>query len=409
MGNILKNSNYAACTIVSKNYFAYARTLYYSFRRHNPEAQFFVLLVDKNDGDIDFSKESFEVLEASTLGVEDFIQVAFRFDILELNTNVKPTFLKFLLKERDISRLLYLDPDILIYQPMNAVFEFLNLHEIVLTPHCNSPIKDALRPSEQDFLISGVFNLGFVGVRNTPESLAFLDWWENRCLTLGFSETRAGLFVDQKWVNFAPCFFDNVHVLKHPGCNMAYWNLHERILEHSDGKWMVNGQALLFFHFSGIDIHDKNQISRHQNRFDLSSRSDLQNIFEEYRSLLLKNGFEAFKKLNYSYGKFSNGVPITQMARRLYAVNEAAFSGQDPFLSTGNIYRWCKLNGFLGGNDESGKYNSITYRENDLRITFIHSCLRLLLKIIGSNRYTLLMKYFSYISILRNQKCIFRA
>lgn len=404
----MKPSNYAACTIVSKNYFAYARTLYYSFREHNPEAQFFVLLVDENNDDIDCAQEPFEIIEASSLGIPDFKQVAFRFDIMELNTNVKPTFLKHLLTDKGISRLLYLDPDILVYRQLEEAYNLLGTHSIVLTPHCTSPIYDDLRPAEQNFLQTGVFNLGFVGVNNTPESLRFLDWWGLRCLTLGFDEPRTGLFVDQKWANFVPCFFEGVSILKHPGYNMAYWNLHERTLESGGDRWVVNGEwPLVFYHFSGIAFDDQQQISRHQNRFDLLNRPDLVSIFKSYRDLLAKNEIEKFKEFSYAYATFSNSEYITQFARRLYSVNESRFQALDPFVAGGEIHRWCKKEGFLGVVDQSGKFNSRTYSSDDPRIRAINFALRMFLKVLGSNRYSMLLKYVSYISVMRNQKKIF--
>ncbi|MDY0384734.1 hypothetical protein [Trichlorobacter sp.] len=403
----MNNSDVAACTIVSMNYYSYARTLYASFNQHNPGAMFFVLLVDKKPVDVEFSSEPFEVIEISDLAIDSFAQMAFQFDIVELNTNVKPAFMEFILKERNISKLIYLDPDILVYRSMEHLIELLDSYEIILTPHCNSRIDDNLRPSEQDFLQNGVFNLGFIAVSNGNEAFKFLDWWGNRCLMLGFSETRTGLFVDQKWVNFAPCFFDRVLILKHPGYNMAYWNLHERILDQQEEHWTVNGYPLVFYHFSGIDVYNQQQISKHQNRYDLQIRPDLKQIFDEYRTLLLNNGYEDYRTCAYGYGTFSNGKRITHVARRLYAANKDSLGNADPFSSDGEVYAWCNRNGFFSKEDQSGVYNALTYDKNDYRVRAINYCLKLLLGIFGANRYTLLMKYLSYISVLRNQKNIF--
>ena len=40
-----------------------------------------------------------------------------KYGILELNTNVKPTFMKHLLAAYDLDTLVYLDPDIFCYAP----------------------------------------------------------------------------------------------------------------------------------------------------------------------------------------------------------------------------------------------------------------------------------------------------
>lgn len=399
----------AGCTIVSKNYLAYARTLCSSFKRFNPEMPFYVLLVDELvDVEFDVKSEPYELIEARSIGIENFKRAAFRFNILELNTNVKPSFLKFLIQERSVRRILYFDPDILVTSSLKPVFDTLDQNQIILTPHCVSPIEtDGLRPNEQDFLSSGVFNLGFIGVKNTPDALVFLDWWAQRCLALGFSEIRSGLFVDQKWCNFIPCFFNDVGIIKDPGWNMAYWNLHERVLSKRGNEWMVNQQSpLIFYHFSGIAINETDQISRHTSRYDLNSRADLRAIFDEYRTLLRNNGMDGFKTLPYKYGTFLNGEPITQLARSLFAANENSIRESDPFSASGEVYRWCKQGGFLGGSDSSAAYTSLTFKPKDWRVRLINAVLRLSLYILGVERYLLLMKYMSFIAILRNQAIV---
>ena len=85
-------------------------------------------------------------------------------------------------------------------------------------------LEHEVAPTEQDLLYNGTFNLGFIAVRRCAEGARLLDWWEERCLGLGFSEGRSGLFVDQKWINLAPGLFEGVAIERHAGCNMAYWN-----------------------------------------------------------------------------------------------------------------------------------------------------------------------------------------
>ena len=50
-----------AFTIVGRNYLAHARVLGESFRHTNPDAAFYVFLLD-DDGSLDISEEPFELL-----------------------------------------------------------------------------------------------------------------------------------------------------------------------------------------------------------------------------------------------------------------------------------------------------------------------------------------------------------
>src|ERR1700753_1322760 len=128
----------AACTIISLNYLAYARTLCDSYLAFHPADQFFVLLVDRVPEDFEPSREPFQLMLVEDLGIANFSSVAFKFGLVELNTNVKPTFMKRLLNQ-GFDRLVFFDPDILICAPVDPIYEALNTSSIVLTPHCNSP------------------------------------------------------------------------------------------------------------------------------------------------------------------------------------------------------------------------------------------------------------------------------
>ena len=109
---------------------------------------------------------------------------------------------------------------------------------------------------------AGTFNLGFLALRRSNSSARFLDWWGEHLKRECLVKTEEGIFVDQKFCDLVPCFFDEVFLLKHVGYNAAYWNLHERRIEFRSGGWWVNESvALRFFHFSGVDPEDDKELS----------------------------------------------------------------------------------------------------------------------------------------------------
>jgi hypothetical protein len=396
----------AACTIVSSNYIPYARTLCDSFLQFHPNERFYVLLADRPPESFDASREKFELLLVEDLAIPNFQSVAFKYDILELNTNVKPTFLKTLLA-RGVDQLLYFDPDILVCSAVDLLFDALNTSAIVVTPHCTLP-NEELPNEEANLLYTGVFNLGFIAVSQTAEAERFLTWWERRCLTLGYAERWTGLFVDQKWVNLVHCYFESICVLKHPGCNVAYWNLHERKLEKTPRSWVVNGKdPLLFYHFSGIDVDGGPRISKYANQFDLTSRPDLEELFAEYRERLISHGIREFGRCRYAFGHFNSGELVNKLQRAAYAANLDAFSTADPFDAAGHFYIWAKKNRLQDRQDTVGQYNRQTYNQTDKRIRFLNKMLRLALRLLGPNRYTILMKLLAYSSVLRYQRGVF--
>ena len=393
----------AACTIVSPNYLAYARTVAKSYLAQHPGHRFFVLIVAALTDPTPFAAEPFETVMLPQIGLTDSRGEAMKYDILELNTNVKPTFMLHLLEQNSVERLVYLDPDIFVYAPLEPVFTALETSDGVLTPHITTPIDDDKLPNEQEMLYNGTYNLGFFAVRRSPEGLRMLRWWERRCLDLGFSEGRTGLFVDQKWMNLLPGLFGGVAILRDPGCNMAYWNLHERTLSEGASGPLANGVPLRFFHFSGIVPADAELLSKHTNRFTLASRPDLQQVFADYKATVIASKDATLEALPYGFDRFSDDTAITRLSRRLYAKHKQHFPEADPFDASGAWLAFCRREKLVAGKVQPTKATWKEFSGTDRRVEMVHRLLRQALRVLGPNRYELLMRYVAHIAVLRNQ------
>ncbi len=399
-----------ACTIVSPNYLPFARTLAQSYLRHHPEQVFFVLLVaDLHEKEI-FDDEPFTAVLMDELSLPDIKCLAMKYDLLELNTNVKPTFMKHLLAHYGLEALVYLDPDIYVYSPLVPVFEMLKSANVVLTPHLTAPLpEDAFSPSERDHLYNGTYNLGFIAVARSSEAAQMLDWWEARCLRQGFSEGRSGLFVDQKWINLVPGMFEGIGICRDLGCNMAYWNLHERRLIQNIGNYAVNSiTPLCFFHFSGVEVDDPSMLSKNTDRFTLADRPDLTALFSHYKKEIISNRVPDKDTIPYGFDVYSNGSMVTRLQRRIFAAHEMAFDRQDPFDSKSRFYDFATRHGLLVGKREIAKSTWREFKPDDRRVQLVNRLLLITLRLLGAARYELLMRYLSFISILRNQSVFIR-
>lgn len=307
-------------TIVSKNYISHARVLINSFLKFHRDVKAFVLLADKVDGYFLHEKEPFNVIEADSLGIEDFNSFSFKYNIVEFNTAVKPFFFEYLFSKYGFRKVVYLDPDIVVFRELAEIFEALDTYSIVLTPHITSPIPDDDRvPKEIDILKAGVFNLGFLGLSGGDNTVKLLSWWKRRLYDKCLQAPLSGYAVDQIWMSLVPCLFDNYLILKNPGYNVAYWNLHERAITKRNEEYLVNGGPLYFFHFSGFSPDKRDVISKYQNRFGpIDSLSALNELCQTYNKLLNENGYHESSKWPYSYGFFKNGSVIPDFVRVIY-------------------------------------------------------------------------------------------
>lgn len=289
-------------TICSNNYFAQAIILGHTLIKHNPGYTFKVGLVDKKNEQIDYSKYPFEVLEVEDIGIPEFEDMAMRYDIVELNTAVKPFYFKFFLGKGQYERLIYMDPDIEVFAPFTELANKLSTHEIVITPHFFSPINDDKWQAEEDFLNAGIYNLGFIAIKDTPNTRKMIEWWAERLKSKAYINFSKGMFTDQIWIMFVPLYFEKVHILRHLGYNVAYWNLHERVLCSKGGKYYINDIIeLVFYHYASYRPLTPDRISTGQSRFSFESRKDIADLFRNYNRLLFDAGYKEFAAINCIY------------------------------------------------------------------------------------------------------------
>ncbi|MBO6702747.1 MAG: glycosyltransferase [Pseudomonadales bacterium] len=324
-------------TIVSRNYLHYARTLMNSVEQFSPAADRVVGLCDKPE-DFDFSAENFDILEMASLDIPMIDKFIFRYTILELNTAIKPYIISALFQQ-GYEKVIYFDPDIRIYDSLDEMLSLLDEHQMLLTPHLTGPLNDDKLPSELNILVSGSYNLGYIGLKNTPDMQQFAHWWEDKLYEDCVVDLPRGLFVDQKWMDLAPGMYTDVYINRNEGWNTAYWNLKHRQVKTADdcqSGYRVNDAPLLFFHFSGFSGEAKT-LSKHQDRFTKESAGTaVQKLCADYADELDANGQASTSKISYAYGNFADGTRIPDFARYIYREDyDWKRSQDDPYEATG--------------------------------------------------------------------------
>ncbi len=329
----------AVFTIVSANYIAYAATLMQSLRAEQPDLARFVILADtpRRFSGLDLAAE---LIPCDDLGIPHIANMRFWYDVLEFNTAIKPFVFRYLIA-RGFAELCYLDPDILVLAPLSEAFSALAAHSLVLTPHIMAPLQDGMEPSDLTIMKSGVYNLGFVALRDDAEARRLLLWWSERCFTQCRVDIAGHLFTDQRWMDLAPSLVANCHILRHPGYNVAYWNLpHRPLARDAEGAWQAGGERLVFFHFSGLDVADPAVFSKHQNRFHGEKLGPAGALVGDYRARLIANGWARYRGLRYGFAHFANGRPIEPPMRRyvLRAIDEGRLIPTNPLDLSGAFF-----------------------------------------------------------------------
>lgn len=292
-------------TICSNNYLAQAKALGDSVIKHNPDYKFIICLCDKKHPRINYSFfEPHQIIEAHDIGIKKFKQMVEQYNIIELNTSIKPFVFDYLFRTyEDAEFVMYFDPDTYVYEKLTAIEDELKDNSILLTPHICTPIEfDGEEPTENTFTLFGIFNLGFLALKRSEDADNLLNWWMRRLEINCYIRTDDGIFVDQLPMNFAPIFFNNVKISKNLGLNMAPWNLHERNLTLKDDKYFVNDKyPLIFYHFSNCDPNNRELLSTHYNRVSFYKNTILKQAYDTYKKEITNNDYDKLSDISCVY------------------------------------------------------------------------------------------------------------
>lgn len=291
----------AIFTICSSNYLSQALSLKKSIADHCKDVLFVIILSDRTPTYLSDDQSIIEV-EKLNIPMNEFQQLLDTYNIIEFNTALKPFAFEYINSELHADQIIYLDPDILVYQDLKSLFDALTNYDFIVTPHIIAPITN----SKIDYLTlgtinTGIFNLGFFAASMNQEGKQFIAWWKNHLLKYGHNDILNGQFYDQKVINLLPIFSDKLLILKEPGYNVAEWNLHERALSKKDTVYYVNDKILYFFHFSSVKISNYTANLELNRQFKRDGSPVLKELIENYIHQNQLNGFEQLKSVPCHY------------------------------------------------------------------------------------------------------------
>lgn len=306
-------------TSITTCYLPKARVLAETLKKTNPDAIMHLVISDDLPKDFDITKEDFDYV----WNAEDFIKTEnnkqwfYIHSVVELCTAVKGAAALHILKETNADKIIYLDPDIGVFNDLTPLSKMLDKNSVLLTPHQIEPAVSYRGVIDEEIcsLKHGIYNFGFFAVKNDEKGLKFLNWWNDRLMDFCFDDIPNGLFTDQKWGDLAPALFDFVKIIHEPEYNVATWNLATRTVtgNEKDG-WFVNGKPLRFYHFTGFDSG--------AHRLVLASHAKpgdpVWNLSLMYEDMMNSKGQAELGKVTFKYAFYENGQKIKKSDRTLF-------------------------------------------------------------------------------------------
>ena len=387
-------------TICAKNYLAQAFTLKESVLENNKGLDFFIFLSDLSDKEEILS----DVVLLEDSWVNNWKEMAFKYDVVEFSTAIKPFAIKKLFNE-GYDKVCYLDPDIYVKNSLDYIFDTLNTYSSILTPHRCSSIREGELIDEHAVILNGIFNLGFFGVKNNDTGNHIIDWWSNKLTDLCYLDLWDGLAVDQKWMEFIPAYYPHETLISHHlGMNAASWNLQERTLTHHEGQYILESKIhekkkydLLFWHFSSYNPLTPNYLEKGNPSSNLENYPALHQLSEEYSHRVINNGYQTYSKMHYSFKTYDNGDVILPLHRRLFRHYEKELHGKGDMFKSDNFYyvllkrnKLISKKSFVKLDVRRDKDIAQTNMERDKNVA--RKLLKCIHSLIGIDRYMLLIK-----------------
>ena len=162
--------------------------------------------------------------------------------LVEYYFTITPCLPWFLLNQKGIGEITYLDADMMFFSSPEPIFEEAGKASVIITPHRFTPLT-----KEREELY-GIYNVSWLSFRNTSDGLDCLKWYRDSCLEWCYDIVEENRFADQKYLNEFPERFSGVHSMRHSGGGVAPWNIGDSIVKMHDDSIMINNEPLIFYH-----------------------------------------------------------------------------------------------------------------------------------------------------------------
>jgi hypothetical protein len=181
-------------------------------------------------------------VEASTPGL---IETKSARSLIEYYFTFTPCLPLFILERLGAETVTYLDADLFFFADPQSIFDEIGTRSIAIVPH-------RWTADRMHMVKFGIYNISWLTFRSDQRGMSCLRWYRNKCLEWCYDRPEDGRLADQKYLDDWPERFEGVVALNHKGANLASWNLENYRITEREGKFFVDTEPLIFFHFHGL-------------------------------------------------------------------------------------------------------------------------------------------------------------
>lgn len=271
-------------TYFDKNYLSRGLVLYDSLREHCNQFELHILCLDEFTFEF-FQKNSARYHEIKTLSLAEIEASDSELkacktnrSLIEYYFTLSPCLPLFILNKLNLPHICSLDADILFFDSPKSLFDNLEEHSIVITPHKFSKEIEHLKTF-------GIYNVSFQIFKNDETGIKCLKLWRRQCIEWcgdNFDE-KNNCYADQKYLdNWTDLYPGKVKVLDDNVSGLAPWNLNNFQLTKRGNKFYSNNERIIFYHFHHFKFFSNYWASNGLNKYGAIASPVIAKLYLKY-------------------------------------------------------------------------------------------------------------------------------
>lgn len=245
---------YDFCTLTDKNYLYKWLALCNSIEKYIPHYKIWVLCLDEESEILikKLNKKNVKTIRLSHLHNKELEKVKESRTKQEFAWTCKPSIMSYLLEEKDVEMMIFVDADLLFYSSVEPLLiEKYKNASIMITSH--------KFPKKKMYLadIVGYYNSGFIMFKNDEISRACVRKWKNQCIEWCYNFHDNGRHGDQSYLKSWPNDYKKVKEIAEKGVNLGTWNLERYKVSKKNDMFYIDDEKLICYHFHGLSVYLK--------------------------------------------------------------------------------------------------------------------------------------------------------
>jgi hypothetical protein len=333
------------CSIATPGTLAFARVLAIGLRRAHPDARLVVMICEPADG-VRRDEPFVTLAPSDVIGASGSLTTV---------GPLRPLLLEWALAQ-GAEVAVYLDPKVCVYGSLESPVALAREYGLAVSRRVTALPEDGNRPDYSDLLRVGRISDSLIAVSRGHAAERFLRLWAESSLARDNEASR--------WLELIPDLIPEAAMLADPGCDVSFWNLHERPLERRGANILVAGRPLRFIHFDGFRPDRPYWLSEKANRVRVIDDPVLSDLCGEYAHRVLGAGWTEPSTHLGGVQRLGNGQRVDHLVRGLW--REAQASGRDfgQPMAPGNadaFVVWMREPARLGGGAGVNRYLLAAY------------------------------------------------